>query len=290
MSGFFQRFDPGGKVGSRLRGSTSQGMVGFNRVPLRVVLPNMVTLLALCSGLTAVRLALEGRLELAMLAILLAAFLDALDGRLARLLKGTSRFGAELDSLTDFVNFGVAPALILYQSSLMQLGNLGWIASLLYAICVGLRLARFNAMIDRPQPDYAASFFAGVPAPAGALLALLPMYFNLLDGRWLTQMPTFVAVYIVVIGLMMVSSLPTFSGKRLGARLPSDAVLPLMVAGAAFIALSVTFTWHVLIALTFLYFAVLPVGVWYHARWRADHEATHEQGPASKEPGDAAEQ
>jgi CDP-diacylglycerol--serine O-phosphatidyltransferase len=136
-----------------------------------MVLPNMVTLLALCSGLTAIRLALEGRLELAMMAILLAALLDALDGRLARMLKGTSRFGAELDSLTDFVNFGVAPALILYQSSLSEIDNLGWIAALLYAICAGLRLARFNAALDVEGPDHKALFFTGVPAPAGALLA-----------------------------------------------------------------------------------------------------------------------
>jgi CDP-diacylglycerol--serine O-phosphatidyltransferase len=235
----------------------------MNRVPLRMVLPNMVTLLALCSGLTAIRLALEGRLELAMMAILLAAFLDALDGRLARMLKGTSRFGAELDSLTDFVNFGVAPALILYLSSLSTLDNLGWIAALLYAICAGLRLARFNAALDTQGPKHNQMFFTGVPAPAGALLALLPMYFALLGGRWLTEMPIFVAIYMVVIGLLMVSSLPTFSGKKLGARLPTDSVLPLMVAGAAVIALLVAFTWQSLIALAFLYLATLPAGAWY---------------------------
>ena len=259
MSSLFQPFEPGGKPGSR-RGRRWRRI---NRVPLRMVLPNMVTLLALCSGLTAVRLALEGRLELAMMAILLAAFLDALDGRLARMLKGTSRFGAELDSLTDFVNFGVAPALILYQSSLAELDNLGWIAALLYAICAGLRLARFNAALDAEGPAPDPLFFVGVPAPAGALLALLPMYFALLGGRWLTELPLLVAAYIVVIGLLMVSSLPTFSGKKIGARLPSDSVLPLMVATAAFIALLVAFTWQFLIAMAFLYIAMLPVGVWY---------------------------
>lgn len=262
MSGFFQPFEPGGKPGSH----RARQWRRINRVPLRMVLPNMVTLLALCSGLTAIRLALEGRLELAMMAILLAAFLDALDGRLARLLKGTSRFGAELDSLTDFVNFGVAPALILYQSSLAELDNLGWIAALLYAICAGLRLARFNAALDAEGPMPNPLFFTGVPAPAGALLALLPMYFALLGGRWLTELPLFVAVYIVLIGLLMVSSLPTFSGKKIGARLPTDSVLPLMVATAAFIALLVAFTWHFLIAMAFLYLALLPVSVWYARR------------------------
>ncbi len=266
MAKLFQDFEPGGKPGSRRRRRWRR----IRRVPLRMVLPNMVTLLALCSGLTAVRLALDDRLELAMLAILLAAFLDAIDGRLARLLKGTSRFGAELDSLTDFVNFGVGPALILYQSSLSEIGNLGWIASLLYAICAGLRLARFNAALDTEGPDHSADFFIGVPAPAGALLALLPMYFALLGGDWLTGSPVLVAAYIVAIGLLMVSSLPTFSGKRLGARLPKDSVLPLMVAGVAGVALLAAFTWHVLIALAFAYLAVLPVGVWAHSKAQAN--------------------
>lgn len=254
MSGLFQPFEPGGKRRPRWR--------RVNRVPLRMVLPNMVTLLALCSGLTAIRLALEGRLELALMAILLAAFLDALDGRLARMLKGTSRFGAELDSLTDFVNFGVAPALILYQSSLSAVGNLGWIAALLYAICTGLRLARFNAALDVEPTEHAVHFFVGVPAPAGALVALLPIYFALLGGRWLTELPLLVAAYIVIIGLLMVSNLPTFSGKRFGARLPMDSVLPLMVATAALIAVLVAFTWQALIALSILYLAMLPVGIW----------------------------
>jgi len=270
MSGLFQDFEPGGKPGSK-RGRRWRRL---NRVPLRMVLPNMVTLLALCSGLTAIRLALEGRLELAMMAILLAGFLDALDGRLARMLKGTSRFGAELDSLTDFVNFGVAPALILYQSSLSAIDNLGWIAALLYAICAGLRLARFNAALDVEGPDHKADFFVGVPAPAGALLALLPMYFALLGGNWLTGSPLLVAAYIVVIGLLMVSSLPTFSGKRLGARLPSDSVLPLMVAMAAGTALLVAFTWHVLIGLSFVYLAALPLGVWYARKLDAKAKKT----------------
>ncbi|MBV6656683.1 MAG: CDP-diacylglycerol--serine O-phosphatidyltransferase [Devosiaceae bacterium] len=269
MTSLFQRFDPGSKTGRR-KGAARR----FQRVPLRVVLPNMVTLLALCSGLTAVRLALDDRLELAMMAILLAAFLDALDGRLARLLKGTSRFGAELDSLTDFVNFGVAPALILYQSSLAALDNLGWIAALIYAICTGLRLARFNAALDTVKPSYAVHFFTGIPAPAGALLALLPMYFALLGGRWLTELPLLVALYIVVIGLFMVSSLPTLSGKRFGARLPSDSVLPLMVGAAALVALLVAFTWQVLIALALVYLAMLPVGLMVHRRMASAERAS----------------
>src|SRR3954451_4644388 len=149
----------------------------FKAIPVRTLLPNMITLLALCAGLTAIRMAVEARLELALAAIVLAALLDGIDGRVARLLKGTSRFGAELDSLADFVNFGVAPALILYFWGLHELGNAGWIAAMVFAISTGLRLARFNVMIDDPnKPAWAGNFFVGVPAPAGAITVLLPIY------------------------------------------------------------------------------------------------------------------
>src|SRR5580698_5030673 len=153
----------------------------FRRIPVRMLAPNLVTLLALGAGLTAIRLAFENRYALALAAIVFAAFLDGIDGRLARLLKGTSRFGAELDSLSDFVNFGVAPALILYFWGLHDLKSAGWIAAMAFAICAGLRLARFNVMVDDPdKPAWAANFFVGVPAPAGAIIVLLPIYASFL--------------------------------------------------------------------------------------------------------------
>src|ERR1700681_894443 len=149
----------------------------FRAIPIRILVPNLITLLALCAGLTAIRLAAEDKLELAVAAIVLAAVLDGVDGRIARLLKGTSRFGAELDSLADFVNFGVAPGLILYFWGLHELKSAGWIAAMVYAICAGLRLARFNVMIDDPnRPAWAGNFFVGMPAPAGAITVLLPIY------------------------------------------------------------------------------------------------------------------
>src|SRR5713226_10579911 len=149
----------------------------FRPIPVRTLVPNLITLLALCAGLTAVRLAIEGKLEFALAAIVLAAVLDGIDGRIARLIKGTSRFGAELDSLADFVNFGVAPALILYFWELHELKSAGWIAALVFAICAALRLARFNVMIEDPnRPAWAGNFFVGVPAPAGAITVLLPIY------------------------------------------------------------------------------------------------------------------
>ena len=148
---------------------------------MRTLLPNLITLLALCAGLTAIRMAVENNIQLALAAIVFAALLDGIDGRVARMLKGTSRFGAELDSLADFVNFGVAPALILYFWGLHELKSAGWIAALVFAICAGLRLARFNVMIDEPdKPAWAGNFFTGIPAPAGAITVLLPIYLDLL--------------------------------------------------------------------------------------------------------------
>src|SRR6202049_3716074 len=164
---------PPGYGGPRLRLPKRR----FRRIPVRTLVPNIITLLALCAGLTAIRMAFENRYVLAVAAIVFAALLDGIDGRIARLLKGTSRFGAELDSLADFVNFGVAPALIVYLWDLHELKSAGWIAAMVFAICTGLRLARFNVMIDDPnQPAWAAHFFAGIPAPAGAITVLLPIY------------------------------------------------------------------------------------------------------------------
>src|SRR6185295_749813 len=158
----------------------------FKAIPVRTLLPNLITLLALCAGLTAIRLATEDKFEWAVACVVAAAALDGIDGRLARMLKGTSRFGAELDSLADFVNFGVTPALILYLWGLDALKSAGWIAALVFAICAGLRLARFNVMLDDPKrPAWAGNFFVGMPAPAGAIVVMLPIYAKFLGIPWL---------------------------------------------------------------------------------------------------------
>src|ERR1700689_3493282 len=178
----------------------------LRRIPVRTLAPNVVTLLALCAGLTAIRMAFENRYTLALGAIVFAAILDGIDGRLARFLKGTSRFGAELDSLSDFVNFGVAPALILYFWDLHELESAGWIAAMVFAICGALRLARFNVMIDDPdRPAWAANFFVGIPAPAGAIPGLLPIFVGFLGvprSEFLTWAMLF---YTLVIAILMVS-------------------------------------------------------------------------------------
>ncbi len=247
----------------------------FKSIPVRLLLPNLITLLALCAGLTAIRMAVEHRLELALAAIVFAAALDGIDGRLARMLKGTSRFGAELDSLADFVNFGVAPALILYFWGLHELKSAGWIVALVFAICGGLRLARFNVMIDDPdKPAWAGNFFTGIPAPAGAITVLLPIYLNFLGvaESLLTIWATF--IYTLAIALLMVSRLPVFSGKRVGKRVSPEMVLPLFVVAVLFVAALISYPWEVLTAGTLLYLAFLPVGVWSHRQYeRRDAEA-----------------
>lgn len=238
----------------------------FRAIPVRTLVPNVITLLALCAGLTAIRLSVEGKLEWALGAIVFAAILDGIDGRVARLIKGQSRFGAELDSLADFVNFGVTPGLILYFWGLNEIGSAGWIAALVFAICAGLRLARFNVTIDDPnQPAWAGNFFTGMPAPAGAITVLLPVYISLLGG------PRFASVtflYTLLIAFLMVSTLPVYSGKKLGTRVPPEAVLPAFVVVVLFVALLVSYPWQVLTIGTIAYLAALPWSYMAHRRYK----------------------
>jgi CDP-diacylglycerol--serine O-phosphatidyltransferase len=234
----------------------------FKAIPVRTLAPNVITLLALCAGLTAIRVAVEGRLELAIAAIVFAAMLDGIDGRLARMLKGTSRFGAELDSLADFVNFGVAPALILYFWGLQELGHAGWIAALVFAICAGLRLARFNVMIDDPnKPAWAGNFFTGVPAPAGAIIVLLPIYLFFLGAPKSMIVAWITLAYTLAIAFLMVSRLPVFSGKQFGSRVAPEKVLPIFILVVLFIALLIAYPWPVLTIGTLAYLASLPFGL-----------------------------
>jgi CDP-diacylglycerol--serine O-phosphatidyltransferase len=252
----------------------------FRAIPVRMLVPNLITLLALCAGLTAIRLSFEGRVELALGAIVFAAALDGIDGRVARLIKGQSRFGAELDSLADFVNFGVAPGLILYFWQLKELHNGGWIAAMVFAISGGLRLARFNATMDDPdKPAFAANFFTGVPAPAGAICVLLPIYLAFLG---VPLFPAFVtAIYTLAIAFLMVSRLPVFSGKTVGRRVPPEMVLPAFVFVVLFIALLIGYPWYVLTIGTVLYLISLPAGALsYHRQQRRYLDARDGVAPA----------
>lgn len=233
---------------------------GFQPVPVRFLLPNVITLIALCSGVTAIRLAFEGRFEIAVAAVILAIFLDAVDGRLARLLKGTSRFGAELDSLADFVNFGVAPAILIYFWALNGMRSVGWAICLTLAVSCALRLARFNVALDDPQkPAYASAFFTGLPAPAGAALAMVPFYAGFLQGDLEGhRYAAYIAPFIFLVALLMVSRVPTFSGKTV-TRVPRDLVLPFLAVAALVVVCLVTFPWETMLGLSALYAALIPI-------------------------------
>ncbi len=237
--------------------STEMRRRRFRPIPVRMLVPNVITLLAICAGLTAIRLSTEGRMELAVAAIVFAAALDGIDGRVARMIKGQSKFGAELDSLADFVNFGVAPGLILYFWQLHEIHNGGWIAAMVFAISGGLRLARFNATMDDPnKPAFATNFFTGVPAPAGAITVLLPVYLAFLGLP--KPHPTLTALYTLLIAFLMVSRLPVFSGKTIRMRVPPEMVLPVFVSVIFFIALLIGYPWHILSAGSVLFLLSLP--------------------------------
>jgi len=262
----FSPFEPENRVPRRRR---------FRTIPVRTLVPNIITLLALCAGLTAIRLAAEGTFEWAIYAIVFAAVLDGIDGRVARLLKGTSRFGAELDSLADFVNFGVAPGVTLYFWGLHEVKSAGWIAAMVFAIAGGLRLARFNVTIDDPnRPAWAGNFFVGIPAPAGAIMVLLPVYIQFLGLPRLGFVAPVTLVYTLAIAFLMVSRLPVFSGKRVGTRVPPDLVLPIFVGIVLFFALLIAYPWEVLTIGALACLASLPLGWLSHREYvRRDAEA-----------------
>jgi len=250
-------------------------------LPLRAVAPNAVTALALCSGLSGVRFAIGGEWQSAVTMIMIAGVLDGLDGRIARMLHGESRFGAELDSLSDAISFGVAPALIMYLWSLAALPRLGWISALILAVFCALRLARFNAAIDADdQPHKSAGFLTGVPAPAGAGLAMLPLYFWFWTDHPIFANPYLVAVWVAFIALLMVSSVATFSwgSMRLRRTIRFEAIAGVVLLGAAL----VSAPWHTLSAICVGYLITIPFSVASYAkirRQRAGGERQREPEP-----------
>jgi CDP-diacylglycerol--serine O-phosphatidyltransferase len=219
--------------------------------------PNILTVLALCAGLTAIRFALQERWELAVAAVLISGIFDGLDGRVARLLKGTSKFGAELDSLSDFVSFGVAPVVLLYLWTLSTLGGFGWIIVLGFSVCCALRLARFNTALDDPdRPVWAANYFTGVPAPAGAILVLLPVVASFQFGDDALRSPWIAALVAPAVAFLMVSRLPTFSFKRV--RVPRDAVLPVLVCVGLVAAIMMSYPWESMLLAGLAYLVHIP--------------------------------
>jgi CDP-diacylglycerol---serine O-phosphatidyltransferase len=269
MPGLFPPVDPEAKRGRPRR----------RLVPLTAVLPNLVTLLGLCAGLTAIRMAVEHRYDLAVAGIIFAIILDGIDGRLARYFRASSRFGEQLDSLADFANFGVAPAIVVFVWRLDELSSFGWICALVFAICTGLRLARFNAALlaEEPLPDWHRDFFVGVPAPAGAGLILLPYFLQRTFLVDLRAAAVLVAIYTIVIALLMVSRLPTLSGKRFGQRIPRERVLPVLVVCVLLVAVFASYPFSFLAAAGIAYLAHIPLAWRAHARAKA--KAVHPLEP-----------
>lgn len=236
-------------------------------LPLRAVAPNAITALALCSGLTGIRFAMDGHWERAVTMVLIAGVLDGLDGRVARALRGESRFGAELDSLADAISFGVAPALILYLWTLTALPRFGWIAALLLAVFCALRLARFNARIDADdQPHKSAGFLTGVPAPAGAGLALLPMFLWFWSGEDHLRLPWAVAIWTAIVAILLISSVATFSWSSL--KLRRNIRFEALAVAVGLMAALVSAPWQTLSVVCLVYLVLLPFSITSYARIR----------------------
>jgi CDP-diacylglycerol--serine O-phosphatidyltransferase len=255
-------------------GTTKLRSLSFNRI-----FPNMITVLALCAGLTSIRYGFNEQWDRAALAIVVAGMLDGLDGRIARLLRGTSDFGAELDSLADAISFGVAPALVLFLWAMHDAGGVGWAVCLLHAVCTVLRLARFNTMIGQDLPHWAHNYFTGVPSPAGAGIALMPMFFWLLTDERIFQHWAVSGIFLIASALLMVSRVPIYSGKHV--RLKPQLVVPLMVGVGVLAGLLWAEPWATLSFLGLVYIAMIPMSVWSYRRLKNGDQATQAAPPAA---------
>jgi CDP-diacylglycerol--serine O-phosphatidyltransferase len=243
------------------------------------MVPNILTLLALCAGMTAIRFALNGNFQAAVYAIIVAGVFDGLDGRVARLLKATSRFGAELDSLSDFVSFGVAPAAVMYLWTMSALHSVGWAIVLFYAVCCALRLARFNTQLSAEPAPATAGYFSGVPAPGGAGLVMMPMFASFEWGDWITRSPYLGAVWISGIALLMVSRIPTVSLKKF--RIPHRFVMPTLLGIGLLAAFATTAPWPTLLLIGFMYVGSIPMTM------RAAAQSRRTAGAKKPEPTEA---
>ena len=236
----------------------------------RVILPNMLTLIGVCIGLTSIRFALDGKFELAIIAIIFAALIDGLDGRIARLIKGTSKVGKELDSLTDMISFGVAPAFIMFFWKLNTLGRFGWLLCLIYVICVALRLARFNVNSNQ-EPSWRDNFFEGVPSPAGGILVLTPLIISL-SGFDLYQLNYEIIVPVFFIGtsFLLISKFPTYSFKKI--IIPRRTTIFLLFSIVLFFGLLLIYTFNVIALSIIIYLLLLPISFVHYQKIKKQHE------------------
>ena len=236
----------------------------------RMILPNMLTLIGVCIGLTSIRFALDEKFELAVIAIIFAALIDGLDGRIARLIRGTSKVGKELDSLTDMISFGVAPAFIMYFWKLNTLGRFGWLLCLVYVICVALRLARFNINSNQ-EPSWRDNFFEGVPSPAGGILVLTPLIISL-SGFDLFQLnyELIVPTFFVLTSLLLISKFPTYSFKKIV--IPRRTTIFLLFGIVLFFGLLLIYTFNVIAISTVVYVFLLPISFFHFQKIKKQHE------------------
>ncbi len=245
----------------------------LKEVPFRKMAPNIVTLMALCAGITTIRFAILGKWTMALVCIVFACVFDGLDGRVARKLKASSKFGAELDSLSDFVSFGVAPAILMYQWCLHNLPHWGWIFTLMFAAAMSLRLARFNTMLeDATVPEYWSHYFIGVPAPMAAALGVMPILisFDFPELEFVLRNPYFCSLLMLLVAYLMVSRIPTLSLKK--AKINKDLVLPLMILFALFVSCLLTKPWLTLGLFTLCYIISVPITVIRFIRDKREYE------------------
>ena len=236
----------------------------------RMILPNMLTLIGVCIGLTSIRFALDGRFELAIIAILFAALIDGLDGRIARLIKGTSKVGKELDSLTDMISFGVAPAFIMYFWKLNTLGRFGWLLCLVYVICVALRLARFNVNSNQ-EPSWRDNFFEGVPSPAGGILVLIPLIISLSGFNFIQlNYNLMVPIFFIVTSFLLISKFPSYSFKKIV--IPRKTTIFLLFGIVLFFGLLLIYTFNVITISALVYLILLPISYFHFQKIKKKHE------------------
>ena len=236
----------------------------------RMILPNMLTLIGVCIGLTSIRFALDGRFEFAIIAIIFAALIDGLDGRIARLIKGTSKVGKELDSLTDMISFGVAPAFIMYFWKLNSLGRFGWLLCLVFVICVALRLARFNVNSNQ-EPSWRDNFFEGVPSPAGGILVLTPLIISLSGFNFIKlNYDLIVPIFFVVTSFLLISKFPSYSFKKIV--IPRSTTIFLLFGIVLFFGLLLIYTFNVIAISTLVYLILLPVSYFHYQKIKKKHE------------------
>ena len=236
----------------------------------RVILPNMLTLIGVCIGLTSIRFALDGRFEFAIVAIILAAIIDGLDGRIARLIKGTSKVGKELDSLTDMISFGVAPAFIMYFWKLNTLGRFGWLVCLIYVICVALRLARFNVNSSQ-EPSWRDNFFEGVPSPAGGILVLTPLILSLSGfNNFAINYNLIVPMFFVLTSLLLISKFPSYSFKKIV--IQRKTTIFLLFGIVLFFGLLLIYPFNVIAISAIVYLLILPISFFHYQKLKKQNE------------------